>query len=74
MAPHCFEIEDDKALLGLGAGEELGVPILPNEALILGPCSRSYRDKERKHHPEAQAHDLSPWPIDVDLATEGARE
>jgi hypothetical protein len=36
MAPHPLEIENDEALLGLRAGEELGTPIFPDEALVIG--------------------------------------
>jgi hypothetical protein len=76
MAPHGLEIEDHQALLGLGAGKKLSVPILPDEVLVFRPSNVRCNDteEEREHRPYAQAHDLSPQPIDVVLATEGAHE
>jgi hypothetical protein len=51
MTPHRFEIENDEAVLGLRASEQLGTPILPNEALVIGRRSGRGAGQQRQQEP-----------------------
>ena len=51
MAPHRLEIENDEALLGLRAGEKLGTPTLPNEALVIGRSRGRGAGQQRQQEP-----------------------
>src|SRR5262245_48923132 len=56
MAPHRREIENDEALLGLRAGEQLGTPILPHQALVVRRSHGRGAGQQRQHKSQTQQH------------------